>query len=106
MDERSPASSSWSSRHRGALFLTFVFLQSLLGGLEHGLVELLGELLRGEAVPGFGASVDAVQTLLGLQGQRGPQAVQQAGAPLGDGPLAGPPGLVWVDSWRRGFLWS
>lgn len=63
---------------------TFVLLQSLLRGLEHRLVELLGEFLWGEAVPGFGASVDGVKALFSLQGERGPQAVQQAGALLGD----------------------
>lgn len=83
-----------------------MFLQSLLGGLQHRLVELLGELLGGEAVPGFGATVGGVKTLFGLQGERRPQAVEQAGALLGDERLAGPPGLVWVDSWRRRFLWS
>lgn len=64
--------------------LTFVFLQSLLCGLEHRLVELLGEFLWGEAVPGFGAPIDGVKALFSLQGERGPQAVQQAGALLGD----------------------
>lgn len=54
---------------------TFVFLQSLLGGLQHRLVELLGELLRGEAVPGFGATVGGGNALFGLQGKRRPQAV-------------------------------
>lgn len=63
---------------------TFVFLQSLLGGLEHRLMELLGEFLRGETVPGFGASVGGVKALFRLQGERGPQAVEQAGALLGD----------------------
>lgn len=85
---------------------TFVFLQRLLCGLQHRLVELLGELLGGEAVPGFGATVGGVKTLFGLQGERRPQAVEQAGALLGEERLAAPPGLVRVDSWRRGFLWS
>lgn len=85
---------------------TFVFLKSLLGGLEHRFMELLGKFLWGEAVPRFGASIDAVKTLFSLKGERRPQAVQQAGAPLGGGSFAGPPGLVWVDSWRGGFLWS
>lgn len=63
---------------------TFVFLQRLLGGLQHRLVELLGEFLGGETVPGFGATVGGVKALFGLQGVRGPQAVEQAGALLGD----------------------
>lgn len=88
------------------VWLTFVFLQSLLSGLKHRFMELLCEFLWREAVPGFGASVDAVQTLFSLQGEWGPQAVQQAGALLGDRSFTGPPGLVGVDSWRRGFLWS
>lgn len=83
-----------------------MFLQSLLSGLKDGLMELLGKFLWGEAVPGLGASVDGVRAIFSLQGERGPQAVQQAGALLGDGYLAWPPGLVWVDSWRLGFLWS
>lgn len=83
-----------------------MFLQSLLGRLKNGLVELLREFLRGEAVPRLGASVDGVRAIFSLQGEWGPQAVQQAGALLGDWYLAGPPGLVWVDSWRRWFLWS
>lgn len=83
-----------------------MFLQSLLGGLQHRLVELLGKLLGGEAVPGFGATVGGVKALFGLQGERRPQAVEQAGALLGRERLARPPGLVWIDSWRRGFLWS
>lgn len=69
-------------------------------------MELLGKFLRGEAVPGFGASIYAVKALFSLQGDWGPQAVQQAGAPLRDASLTGPPGLVWIDSWRGGFLWS
>ena len=85
---------------------TFVFLQSLLSRLKNGLVELLREFLGGEAVPGLGASVDGVRPIFSLQGEWGAQAVQQAGALLGDLCLAGPPGLVWVDSWRWGFLWS
>lgn len=83
-----------------------MFLQSLLSGLQHRLMELLSKLLRGEAVPGFGASIHAVMTLLGLKREWRPKAVQQTGAPLRDRSFAGPPGLVWVDSWRRGFLWS
>lgn len=83
-----------------------MFLQGFLGGLKNGLVELLGEFLRGEAVPRLGAPVDGVGAVFGLQGEWRPQAVQQAGALLADGCLAGPPGLVWVDSWRRRFLWS
>lgn len=63
---------------------TFVFLQSLLSGLKHRLVELLGKFLRGETVPGFGASIGGVKALFSLQGVWGPQAVQQAGALLGD----------------------
>lgn len=47
-------------------------------------MELLGEFLWGEAVPGFGASIDGVKALFSLQGEWGPQAVQQAGALLGD----------------------
>lgn len=83
-----------------------MFLQSLLSRLENGLVKLLREFLGGEAVPRLGASVDGVGAIFSLQGEWGPQAVQQAGALLGDWYLAGPPGLVWVDSWRRWFLWS
>lgn len=58
------------------MLLTFMFLQSLLSGLKHRFVELLGKFLRGEAVPGFGASIDAVGALFSLQGVWGPQAVQ------------------------------
>lgn len=47
-------------------------------------MELLGKFLRGEAVPGFGASIDGVKALFSLQGEWGPQAVQQAGALLRD----------------------
>lgn len=83
-----------------------MFLQSLLSRLKNGLVELLGEFLWSEAVPGLGASVDGVGAIFSLQGEWGAQAVQQAGALLGAWYLTGPPGLVWVDSWRWGFLWS
>ena len=86
-----------------------MFLEGLLGGLEHRLVELLGELLGREAVPGLGAAVEAGGPLFGLHGERGRQAAQQVAAPLGRGaPLdaSPPPGLVRVDGRRQGFLWS
>lgn len=58
------------------VLLTFVFLQSFLSGLKHRFMELLSKFLWGEAVPGFGASIDAVKALFSLQGEWGPQAVQ------------------------------
>lgn len=78
-----------------------MLLQCLLGGLQHGLVELLGELLGGEALPGPRLAVEAVVGGL-FRGERGPHAVEQAGAPLGWGAVAGPGGLLWSLWFSRG----
>lgn len=63
--------------------LTFVLLQGLLGGLQHGLVELMCKLFRHKGLPWLALPVDAVGQWHGnVLGCGAPDVMQHAQALL------------------------